>query len=982
MREFTPERWRTLMPVLDAVLAMAPADRPAWLGKLADRDPELATDIAVLLRQHADLDEERFLDPSTDVIHRILAEGSPIALALQPGDVIGTYQLLRPLGSGGMGVVWLAQQVRPIRRLVALKTARPGSLPRELAARLAAERQALAILDHPGVAKVFDAGETRDGIPYFVMEYIDGAPITEYCDGRCMPLDDRLRLFADVCDAVDHAHSKGLLHRDLKPRNILVSGQGDRHVARIIDFGIAKSAGAALTDHTVYTQIGAVLGTPAYMSPEQAGEIDAPVDERTDVYSLGVILHELLSGVPPTRPSARDEDLVPRLARGLENDTAESAQQIARNRSDTPAALQRQLTGELQWIVGKAIRRVPADRYGSVAALRADVNAHLAGRPIVARSPSVGERLERLIRLHKTAVAAAFLLPVAVASGALVSSLRSSSPGDAASVAPGPPAAAASMPVPLTSYPGIEADPAWSPDGQEIAFVWNGEAETDFDLYVLRVGDTQPRRLTFDAGPDVKPVWSPDGQWIAYERPGGEPGVSSLHVVAATGGAPRTLLSHPAPVGTATWSRDSKTIIVHMMRTSRRVSDLWVIPIDGGPARQITRAPDDTIGDQTPALSPDGRTVAFCRKTAWRTAELYLLDLAPDLTPIGEPRQVTQVGFAGRPAWTPDGSRVLFEASGKGAGIWQLDVATERVSPVIGPAETASQPALVKRTDGSTALAFTNQVAEISIWRYATRDPGAAPVRLVPSTRSEFLPQFSHDGARVAFSSTRTGSPEIWIADAEGGGLRQLTSLGHLLADMGHWSPDDRWITFVTQDPGGRHLYIVSAAGGPPERIITADVSGNGSGWSHDGRFYYYTSARSGQREVWRVEIASRSHERLTSGGADRGFESGRGTFYYWSVTGETPTLRRRTPDGDEDVRITPRPHPLELTVTSPAGFYYRSQDSSTVYHYDEVSGRSSRVIDVPRAMTQFTVSPDGAFVAASFLDRNSVDLMLIERFR
>jgi Tol biopolymer transport system component len=989
----TAERWRSLMPLLDHALGLTPEDRAAWLADLESRNPGLAPEIQSLLRQHAALTEAQFLEGPLDVPPGALAGSVAISMPFQAGDVIGSCRLLQPLGSGGMGVVWLAQQEGPIRRLVALKIARPGPVPREIIARLEVERQAQATLDHPGIATVFEAGSTRGGVPYFAMEYIKGAPITDYCDARALSLAERLRLFADVCDAVHHAHLGGVLHRDLKPSNILVSEQGDRHIAKIIDFGIAKTDGNALAGDSLHTQVGAILGTPAYMSPEQAGVIDAPVDARSDLYSLGVILYELLSGEVPGSPGPGRHRHVSRALRTLDDEVPAPAawlarlepsrmETIARDRSITPAALRRQLAGELQWIVARAVRRAPAERYPSVAALRADIARHIDGLPIEARPPSIGHRVRRLVRRNRPAVTASLVLPVAVASGALVSSMRQP---DEIAVRPTPVSAtaASSMPLPLTSFPGIEADPAWSPDGREIAFIWNGAAQDDFDIYVLRHGETQPRRLTTEPGPDVNPAWSPDGQWIAYDRPSTGPGFSSIHLVSASGRERRMLLRRATPVGGAAWSRDSRSLILQMVRTSRRVADLWAVSIDSGVARRITRAPDDSIGDIEPALSPDGRTLAFCRKTAWRTAELYLLDVTPDLKPRGAPRRVTQLGFVDRPVWTPDGSRLVFEASGNGAGLWQLELATGQVSPVLGPSDTATQPALVKGPTGDTALAFTNQLAEVAIWRYSLREPAAAPVELVPSTRPQSLPQYSNDGRRLAFSSTRSGSQEIWIAGVDGAGLRQVTALRHPLTEIGHWSPDDQLLTFVTQARGSRRLYVIDPSQGEPVPITPPDVVANGWGWSRDGRFYYFTSTATGQREVWRAERPTWSLEQVTFGGGDAGFESGRGTFYYWSVADhDSPQLRRRDATRDEELRIDPAPHSAEGIVPSPTGFYYRAAGTADVFHYDETAGRSSLSLRLPEPFGRFTISPGGDFFATAFRERHSVDLMVIERFR
>lgn len=360
------------------------------------------------------------------------AAGILLAPAPEPTQ-IGPYIIVRRLGMGGMGVVYLAEQQQPLRREVALKVIRPGMDTREVLARFAVERQALASIDHPHVAKVFDAGVTADNRPYLVMEYVPGTSLSAWCDQQRLALPARLELFAQVCDAVQHAHHKGILHRDLKPSNVLVSERAGQPWPMVIDFGVAKSTAGLGLPHTFFTHQGALLGTPEYMSPEQAnGDLD--LDTRTDVYSLGVMLFELVTGTLPIASQRfRSHGLleVARILRESDPPTpshrltelGRAADACADNRSTDLSSLRRQVRGDLDWILLKALEKDRNRRYGMPAELAADLRRHLAHEPVLAGPPTARYRLTKLVRRHrwKVTVAASFLLSLVLG---LVSSLR------------------------------------------------------------------------------------------------------------------------------------------------------------------------------------------------------------------------------------------------------------------------------------------------------------------------------------------------------------------------------------------------------------------------------------------------------------------------------------------------------------------------------------------------------------------------------
>ncbi len=342
------------------------------------------------------------------------------------GARLGPYKLLEILGEGGMGVVWRAEQAHPVRREVALKIIKLGMDTEQVTARFESERQALAVLAHPNIAQVFDAGATDDGRPYFAMELVSGSSITEYCDERRMTAGERIELFLLVCQGVQHAHLKGIVHRDLKPSNVLVTDHGANRVPKIIDFGIAKAMGEKLAERTLVTRMGHVLGTPAYMSPEQADPDNRDVDTRSDVYSLGVMLYELLVGALPAEPEtiaallARNslgELVIPRPSARLTG-LGDTREEIAHARGTTLESLGRTLAGDLDWIILKAMEKERLRRYPSVEALANDLRRYLAHEPVEARPPSTTYRLHKFARRHRAGVVAVSAIAMALVLGA------------------------------------------------------------------------------------------------------------------------------------------------------------------------------------------------------------------------------------------------------------------------------------------------------------------------------------------------------------------------------------------------------------------------------------------------------------------------------------------------------------------------------------------------------------------------------------
>jgi serine/threonine protein kinase/formylglycine-generating enzyme required for sulfatase activity len=421
------ERFGRVREMFVEAMSLAPAERALYLARAADTDPSLAAEVIGMLAADA--------DPSATRALRDVAQGAATAsTATSPPDQVGKYRILTTLGEGGMGTVYLAEQREPVRRRVALKVIKLGMDSKAVLARFDAERRALSLMDHSCIASVLDAGVSAQGQPYFVMEYVKGIPITDYCDQNRAGLQDRIVLFQKVCSGVQHAHMKGVMHRDLKPGNVLVALLDGRPLPKIIDFGLAKATDHHLIEATLFTERGVLIGTPEYTSPEQAQLGSLDIDTRTDIYSLGVLLYELLVGdLPFSRHVLRDGGLLAMQRVIREQDPPRPSTRItmlAALASPCAAArrlevreLQQRLRGDLDWIVMKAMEKDRTRRYDTAAELAADLERHLRFEPVLASPPSVAYRLRKFLRRYRIQCIAAAAVLLAIVGGGIGTTL-------------------------------------------------------------------------------------------------------------------------------------------------------------------------------------------------------------------------------------------------------------------------------------------------------------------------------------------------------------------------------------------------------------------------------------------------------------------------------------------------------------------------------------------------------------------------------
>ena len=398
-----------MLPDLDTIAChareLSADERPAYLEFTCAGDASLRARVDVML---AELEEADAFFADNDTMIK-----SSSRVQEQEGAMIGSYKLLQQIGEGGFGTVWMAEQQQPVRRRVALKIIKAGMDTKEVVARFEQERQALAMMDHPNIAQVFDAGSTESGRPYFVMELVKGIPVTRFCDEQKLGTRERLALFADVCSAISHAHQKGIIHRDIKPSNVMVTLHGEKAVPKVIDFGIAKATQNRLTDKTIFTRFEQFVGTPVYMSPEQAALSGLDIDTRSDIYALGILLYELLTGKPPfdqqSLISAGYDEMrriireiePPKPSSRLSTIAGEERTALALARHVSPDKLSRLVEPDLDWIVMKAIEKDRTRRYGTASGFAEDLQRFLAHEPVNARPPGAGYRFRKWVRRNR-----------------------------------------------------------------------------------------------------------------------------------------------------------------------------------------------------------------------------------------------------------------------------------------------------------------------------------------------------------------------------------------------------------------------------------------------------------------------------------------------------------------------------------------------------------------------------------------------------
>jgi Tol biopolymer transport system component/predicted Ser/Thr protein kinase len=860
------------------------------------------------------------------------------------GSALGHFKILEKIGEGGMGVVFKARDTH-LDRFVAVKVLTQGAAANpERRLRFIQEAKTASALNHPNIVTVYDIDQHL-GAYFIAMEYIEGATLDRVMGRQPLALTRALGYASQIADGLAAAHAAGVVHRDIKPSNLMVTPRG---LVKVLDFGLAKlndptpAAGEeeATKTQRPLTEEGTICGTVSYMSPEQAQ--GKPVDSRSDIFSFGAVLYEMLAG-----------------QRAFQQETKMATLAAIINQEPKPLSeIVPGLPPELERVLNRSLRKDAAKRWQTMGDLKValdELKQETDSGKTAAPGPAAASPKRRWV---VWGVAGGCALGLVLAFAVL-------RPMAKPPVSP----AAAMRVVPLTSFPGSESSPSFSPDGNQVAFVWNGEKRDNPDIYVKLVEGGEALRLTRDTATEHCPQWAPDGRQIAFVRSG------AAYLISPLGGAERRIVD--TDVRCLAWSPDSKRMAYAYQGA------LFLYSLETGEKRALASGviPDATF---SMSFSPDGKSLAFTRHVSINGASsIYLVETAG-----GQPRRLPSTAqFVYGLTWTRDSSEIVFSMDrGNGGELWRM--AVNGGGPVrFGTDTGVYYPVIAHRGD---RLAYSRGVQDVNIWKM---EPGItpAPSLLIGSTRRDFSPQLSPDGQRIAFTSERGGSWEIYRGDTRGGTIVQLSSFGNAIADGARWSADGRQIAFAAMIAGNRDIYVVGADGGSVRRL-TSEASEDGRpSWSADGNWIYFRSDRSGKQQIWKMPSGGGAATQVTPDGGFEALESVDGKTLYFVRARTERGLWSQPASGGTPIRVSG----LDTVtggfwaVASDAIYFLefdRSAETYLIQAYRLDTGKISKAgrIEKPvwAAPPAFSVSRDGKRLVWHQTDHQDADLVLVENFR
>jgi len=897
---------------------------------------------------------------------------SEVSLGEFVGQTVSHYRIMEKLGAGGMGVVYKAEDLN-LGRKVALKF-----LPEELLEhrqaldRFQREARTASVLNHPNICIIHEVGE-HAGQPFIAMELLEGETLDRRIGGKPLRTQELLKWAIEIADALQAAHSEGIIHRDIKPANIMITR---RRQAKVLDFGLAKLIGepgtaagtpqqtcAAVEDPvTLQTNTGMAIGTWAYMSPEQArGEA---LDERTDVFSFGTVLYEMVTG-----------------QRAFQGDSKMSILAAVLNQDPTSAGeVTQALPHDLEKIISRCLRKDPSRRFQHMIDLKLaleDLKEESASGQLALKDGTDSSGKPKRFSLLRWVTLAVAGVSLAVA-GWFWLGRSTAQPVESL------------ISVPLTSYPGQERQPCFSPDGNQVAFSWNGEKQDNFDIYVRLIVTGAQRRLTSAPEADSSPAWSPDGNFIAFVREGS--GVkAAVYLVSPLGGQERRVADispthRDSYLRGLAWTPDGDSLVVTDRNSDSEPLGLFLLSVESGEKRRLTSAPDKVFIDSQPAFSLDGRILAFVRDSNGGFRDIYLLSLSQNFQPIGEPKQLTLDGpETFRPVWTAEGREIIFSAGPVFSPNLFRTAATGVGKPqrLAAVGEDGSEAAISHRTH---RLVYTRELRDADIWRLEVPRPHgkiSSPIKLISSTRVDRDAQLSPDGKKIVFGSNKTGTFEIWICDSDGSNAQRLTSIVGFCR-YPQWSPDGEQIAFSSLLKRRWELHVISTNGGKPKRLASSPANDGGPRWSRDGKWIYFQSDRSGENQVWKMPAGGGEPRRVTKKGGMWALESPDGQWVYYSQRNRS--LWKVPIDGGEETQVLESVDRNAFGIVK-EGIYFISKPDATgrysIQFFNFATKRTRSISTIQSAIpANLSVSPDGRWILYSQSDQLSSDLMLVENFR
>ncbi len=877
-------------------------------------------------------------------------------MSIAPGTRIGPYEIVAPIGAGGMGEVYRVRDTR-LNRDVALKV-----LPEIFAgdesrrARFFQEARAAGTLNHPGIVAVYDVG-LEDGVFYIVTELVEGETLRSLlAEGR--PAARKSIDFAvQIAEALAAAHAAGITHRDLKPENIMVSGPAGRSPGRIriLDFGLAKQAPAepaadGVTQTQAITGAGMVVGTIGYMSPEQIR--GKPVDPRSDIFSFGLVLYELLAGL-----------------RAFQRDT--SADTMSAILREDPHDLPDSVSPTLAQIVLRCLEKEPSQRFQSAADLAFALRALSSSTAIAMQALDAPRAATRNWIRYVAAAAAAGLV-----AGCAVWLFR-----------PAP-----EIPLyqftPLTSFTGIENQPALSADGKQLAFAWLGQPPDRQGIYVkLVAGGAQPLRISPLGKASAFPTWSPDATRVGYVRRDSDG--TDILVVPALGGPERRIAHYAGRASSIAWSPDGRWIAATVSEGG--AGSLQLVSLETGELHRLTRPPDGTA-DLSPHFSPDGGAVAFVRNTAVFSSVPFWIRIRPDGAPAGEPRQIgSRHWYSYTVDWFPDGKSLLLPAiSGATEQYWKLpiDGGVPTRLPLEFPFDgTFTSPSGISLRGTRLAAVVYSIQDDIGRLEWSDTAKRFQPVEFYNSSRTDEEAQVSPDGQWLVFTSTRSGSREIWRATHDGSQALLLASLSEQRIGSPRWSFDGEWIAFDANKGGSTQIYVVSAEGGEARQVTTGAGDHVRPSISSDGKWIYFSNNTN--NGIQRIPFAGGAAEPVTHNGFEA-FESPDGHWLYYAELGVAAGIFRVPTGGGAEQLILRDPRATAWAVGSNHVYVgmARAADSEYILRIDPSSGRREEIYRFPPEARRFgfatslAVTRDERSIYHGGTKRTEADILLVDNFR
>jgi len=873
------------------------------------------------------------------------------------------------LGQGGMGIVYKARDTR-LNRFVVLKLLLTvHSNDESQLRRLATEARTASMLNHPNIVTVHDVS-CENGNDFIVMEYVSGHVLDQLIPRKGMRLNEVLKIAIQVTDALSAAAAAGVVHRDLKPGNIMVSDAG---LVKVVDFGLAKLIEPTGSDETLtmrmdsdelwHTQEGTVVGTVSYMSPEQAE--GKPLDTRSDIFSFGAVLYEMVTGQKAFRGETR----------------LSTISAILRDEPQPVSAVVSDIPRDLEKIINRCLRKDPARRFQNIADVRIALlelkEESDSGKLTVGEQPRKARRGWIIGAWCTVAVAA-------IGAGTF---LYYSRPTPQAEI----------RVTPLTSYEGFQRDPAFSPDGNQIAFAWTGRSGIVTHIYVKVIGTETSLPITFGDRMDMHPAWSPNGRSIAFIRVL-SPTATGIYEVSPLGGPERQIAElFSEPYQALSWSQDGKWLVTSGRERADQPSGIFAISADSGERKRITFG--NTSDEFYPALSPDSRQLAFSRALGYGIWGIFVAPVNANLEPTGRPRQLDSPrGLPRQPVWTADGKDVVF-ANGSTVNTHLWRVAADGNTPARNLStlgEVAYQPAIAAHGE---RLAYVRDFNNVDIWSVKVTPSGKAglPVQVIASPRSSWIRPggVSLDGKRIAFESDRSGPYGIWVANIDGSQATFLTDVSGSPA----WSPDAQEIAFDSRRDTHGEIYVISADGGPARRVTTRGDNLH-PGWSRDGSWIYFDSNRTGRFEVFKVSPRGGDEIQVTRNGGFASQESpDRKFLFYTHARGLRIPLFKMPVAGGPEVQVLPAVHDRWWGVNNYGVWFMESATTSfdpglwlmetpsaghgSLRFFNFATESITTGATIPKSPAGgLAISSDGNTLVYNQVDHQATEIRLVENFR